>query len=347
MFLANFLIALREGLEAALIVSILVAYLVKTGHREMLRPLWIGIGIAVAIPLALGAAMTWGPKTLSFQAQEIIGGSLSFIAVAMVTWMIMWMGRNSRTLSQGLKSEMGAAIATGSASSVVWIAVVSVGREGIETAVFIWAVTRSAAMTSVWLPVLGVVSGLAVAIILGLLMYRGALRINLHRFFTITGLFLIFVAAGVVAYGIGDFQEAGVIPGWGVTVYDYSAMIDPNNIFFVLLEAIFNFNLAPTWAQLIGWLAYLVVVLPVFFVVSAPKKEPKPISSAPSTANVADDAAQAEQMTRDPSAKSATTAATAGQTALPPNQQEAPAGDYVVSAESAPAGSTEERKPSK
>lgn len=272
MFLANFLIALREGLEAALVVSVIIAYLVKTDNRQLLRPLWTGVGIAIIIPLVAGAFMTWGPSTLSFQAQEIIGGVLSLVAVAAVTWMVLWMGRHSRDLVQGLKSDLADAIQRGSRSAVVWIAALAVGREGLETAVFIWGVTRSGVRTSAWVPVLGIAAGLAVAILLGWLIYRGAIAFNLTKFFTITGYFLILVAAGVLSYGIGDFQEAGVLPGWGVAAFDYTHLIDPNNILVVLAEAMFNFNLAPTWLQLIGWLAYLIIVTPLFARITRQKK---------------------------------------------------------------------------
>lgn len=274
MFLANFLIALREGVEAALIVGVVAAYLVKVGRKNLLPKVWLGVVIAAAIPLSLGAIMTWGPYTLSFQAQEILGGTLSLVAVAMVTWMILWMSSNSRQFARKLREDTAAQLASGSDWGVVWIAFIAVAREGIETALFVWATIKSSAENAIAAPALGVVTGLLVAVIIGWLIYTGAARINLSIFFNITGLLLIFVAAGIVSYGIGDLQEASVIPGWGTPIYDITAYLDgsvyswltTSSWWWTLLEAMFNANAAPTHLQLIGWVLYIVIILPLFLV---------------------------------------------------------------------------------
>lgn len=277
MFLANFLIALREGVEAALVVGIIMAYLVKVDRRDMLPKVWLGVVVAAVVPMAAGAWMTWGPYTLSFVAQEVIGGGLSLVAVGMVTWMILWMSSNSRTMAARLRQDTAAALEAGSSWGIVWIAIVAVGREGIETALFIWATVKSSASTSVLEPTLGVITGLAIAIVIGWIVYTGAARINLSVFFNTTGLLLILVAAGVVSYGLGDFQEANVLPGWGVAAYDFSHLVDgsvapwltTSSWWWVLLEAMFNLNAAPTHLQVIGWCAYMVIVLPLFLIRSA------------------------------------------------------------------------------
>ena len=287
-FLANFLIALREGVEASLIVGILVAYLAKTGRRDLLPRLWAGVALAAAVPLGLGAIMTWGPYTLSFQAQEILGGTLSLVAVALVTWMIFWMGEHSREYSAHIKADAARTMETGSDWGVVWIAVVAVGREGIETALFVWATVKSSATTSVSAPALGVLTGLLAAAVVGWLVYTGAARINLHTFFTATGVLLILVAAGIVSYGIGDLQEASVLPGWGAPLYDVSGWFDgsiagwltTSSWWFTLLEAMFNLNVAPTVLQAAGWALYLAVVLPLF-VRSSRGGSRKPAAPAP------------------------------------------------------------------
>ena len=274
MFLANFLIALREGVEAALIVGVVAAYLVKVGRKNLLPKVWLGVVIAAAIPLSLGAIMTWGPYTLSFQAQEILGGTLSLVAVAMVTWMILWMSSNSRQFARKLREDTAAQLASGSEWGVVWIAFIAVAREGIETALFVWATIKSSAENSIAAPALGVVTGLLVAVVIGWLIYTGAARINLSVFFNITGLLLIFVAAGIVSYGIGDLQEASVIPGWGTHIYDITAYLDgslyswltTSSWWWTLLEAMFNVNASPTHLQLIGWVLYIVIILPLFLV---------------------------------------------------------------------------------
>ena len=266
MFLANLLIALREGLEAALVVSIIVAYLVKSDRRDALPKLWLGVGLAALVPLVAGAIMTWGPKTLTFQAQEILGGLLSFVAVGLVTWMIFWMGKNARELKGELEGSLSKTLAEGGSGwGVVWIAVVAVGREGVETALFVWATVRSSIETSIMQTTAGVVTGLVLAIVLGVLIYQGAVRINLRIFFAVTGYFLIVVAAGIVAYGIGDLQEAGLLLGHTRHAWDLSSYLPANTSplhwLYVLLEAMFQLNLQPSVLQVVGWCLYIVPTL--------------------------------------------------------------------------------------
>lgn len=266
MFLANLLIALREGLEAALVVSIIVAYLVKSDRRDALPKLWLGVGLAALVPLVAGAIMTWGPKTLTFQAQEILGGTLSFVAVGLVTWMIFWMGKNARELKGELEGSLSKTLAEGGSGwGVVWIAVVAVGREGVETALFVWATVRSSIETSIMQTTAGVVTGLVLAVVLGVLIYQGAVRINLRIFFAVTGYFLIVVAAGIVAYGIGDLQEAGLLPGHTSHAWDLSSYLPANTSplhwLYVLLEAMFQLNLQPSVLQVVGWCLYIVPTL--------------------------------------------------------------------------------------
>ena len=266
MFLANLLIALREGLEAALVVSIIVAYLVKADRRDALPKLWLGVGLAALIPLVAGAIMTWGPKTLTFQGQEILGGTLSFVAVGLVTWMIFWMGKNARELKGELEGSLSKSLSAGSSGwGIVWIAVVAVGREGVETALFVWATVRSSIETSAMQATVGVMAGLAIAIVLGVLIYQGAVRINLRVFFAVTGYFLVVVAAGIVAYGVGDLQEANVLPGFTNHAWDLSRYLpdgaSPFHWLYVLLQAMFQFNLQPTVLQVVGWWVYIVPTL--------------------------------------------------------------------------------------
>lgn len=269
MFVANLLIALREGFEASLVVGIIFAYLVKAGRRDLVGKLWLGVGLAALIPLAVGAILTWGPKTLTFQAQEILGGSLSLIAVAMVTWMVFWMGEHSRQLKGDIESDLTRSLKSHSSGwGVVWIAILAVGREGVETALFIWATVKSSVQTNTMATTAGVVAGLAGAVLLGWLVFRGAVRINMRAFFAFTGGFLILVAAGIVAYGIGDLQEAGVLPGVMTHAWDHSAWLpatsSPIYWLYVVLVAMFQVNLAPTVLQTIAWWVYLVPVMTLF-----------------------------------------------------------------------------------
>jgi len=269
--LANVLIGLREGLEAGLVVGILVAYLHKIDRTDVLPKLWIGVASAIALSLGAGALLTFGPYGLSFQAQEILGGGLSIVAVGMVTWMTFWMARHARGLSSELRAGVDRAV-TGTAFALVTLGVVSVGREGIETALFVWATVNAGA--DAVLGTIGAVLGILVAVIISYLIYRGFVRINLSRFFFWTGIFLIVVAAGVLAYGVHDLQEAGVIPGVGVAAYSLAGVIPPMSWYGTVLAGVFNFTPEPTIAQLIVWIAYIAITLPLFLRVSLPGRSP-------------------------------------------------------------------------
>ncbi|MFF1798093.1 iron uptake transporter permease EfeU, partial [Kitasatospora sp. NPDC058263] len=193
----NYLIGLREGLEASLVVCILIAYLVKTGRKDKLLPVWSGVVAAVVLSMAFGAVLQFGSSQLSFEAQEALGGSLSIISVGLVTWMVFWMRRTARHLKTELHGKLDAAMAMGTFALVV-TSFLAVGREGLETALFIWSAVQ--ATDDGYNPVIGAALGLATAVVLGWLFYRGALRINLAKFFTWTGAMLVVVAAGVLAY---------------------------------------------------------------------------------------------------------------------------------------------------
>ncbi|GAB2917272.1 iron uptake transporter permease EfeU [Streptomyces sp. NPDC059171] len=258
----NYLIGLREGLEASLVVCILIAYLVKTGRRDALRPVWSGIGIACAISLAFGAALEFGSQELTFEAQEMLGGTLSIIAVALVTWMVFWMRRTARHLKKELHGKLDAALAMGT-GALVATAFLAVGREGLETALFVWASVRASGEGSSS-PLIGVLLGIATAIVLGWLFYRGALRINLARFFTWTGGLLVIVAAGVLAYGVHDLQEARFLGGLHTKAFDVTSAVPPDSWYGTLLKGIFNFQADPTLLQVIVWTLYLVPTLALF-----------------------------------------------------------------------------------
>lgn len=274
----NYLIGLREGLEAALIVSILIAYLVKTDRREFLPRIWAGVGVAIVISVAIGAALTFGTRTLTFQAQEAIGGILSIVAVGLVTWMIFWMASNARHLKGELHAKVDRAAEAGGWGITI-VAFLAVAREGIETALFIWAAVRSTGQGSA--PLLGALLGIGTAVVLGWLIYRGALRLNLSTFFTWTGAALIIVAAGVLAYGIHDLQEAGILPGLNTLAFDVSEYIPPTTWYATLLKGTINFTPATTVLSAIGWLAYVVTVMTLFV---RKVRTPKPVAASPAPA---------------------------------------------------------------
>ncbi|MFA7763107.1 iron uptake transporter permease EfeU [Streptomyces sp. NPDC048723] len=280
----NYLIGLREGLEASLVVCILVAYLVKTERRDALRPVWLGIAIACALSLAFGAMLEFGTQELTFEAQELLGGTLSIISVGLVTWMVFWMKRTARHLKADLHGKLDTALAMGT-GALVATAFLAVGREGLETALFVWASVRASGEGSS-APLIGVLLGIATAILLGYLFYRGALKINLAKFFRWTGAMLVIVAAGVLAYGVHDLQEARFLGGLGDKAFDISETIPPDSWYGTLLKGVFNFQPDPTVLQLTVWLLYLVPVLTLFLVdrgrpAAAPKVRPADSDSAP------------------------------------------------------------------
>ncbi|MBA2607907.1 MAG: FTR1 family protein [Actinobacteria bacterium] len=258
----NFLIGLREGLEASLVVGILVAYLVRTGHRDKLGPVWAGIAVAIAASLAVGAALTFTSNSLSFKAQETFGGVMSIIAVGFVTAMVFWMRSQARALKNDLQGKLDAAL-TGGGVALFVVALFAVGREGLETALFLWTSIEATEKTTS--PIIGAAIGLGVAVVVGWLIYRQSVRLNLATFFTVTGAGLVIVAAGVLAYGVHDLQEASILPGLNSLAFDVSSTIPPSSWYGTLLKGIFNFSPASTWLEVAAYLAYLVPVMFLFF----------------------------------------------------------------------------------
>jgi high-affinity iron transporter len=272
----NYLIGLREGLEAALVVSILVAYLVRTGRRRYLRQVAAGVGVAVLVSVVVGAVLQFTSTTLTFTAQERFGGVMSLVAVCLVTWMIFWMRGAARSISAELRDRLDSAVAIGSAA-VVALAFLAVAREGLETSLFFWTATQAAGSTAG--PLVGFVLGLATAVALGVAFYRGAVRIDLGRFFTWTGAFLVLVAAGVLAYGVHDLQEAGDLPGLSRLLFDVSAAVPPGSWHGTLLKGVFNFSPQTTVLQALAWVLYVVPVLYLFLRPVPSRRAAQPVAS--------------------------------------------------------------------
>src|SRR4051812_43290233 len=271
-FLGNYLIGLREGLEATLVVTVLVAFLVKSGHKERLPQVWGGVVAAVLLSVGLGALLTFvAQDLLSFKQRELFDAIASAAAVCFVTWMIFWMRRAARTISGDLRAKLSGAIDTGS-FAVVTIAFLAVVREGLETAVLFYAAAQGAT-TSVG-PLLGISIGAVTAVALGWAMYRSALRINLTKFFKWTGLLLVLVAAGIFKYSVHDFQEAGVLPGLDMHAFDITGVLDPGSWYAALLSGMFNITAQPSVLEMIAWVAYAVPVLVLFLL--PPRTKPAP-----------------------------------------------------------------------
>ncbi len=258
--LSNYLIGLREGLEASLIVVLLIAYLVKSERRHLLGAVWTGVAAAVGLSLAVGALLTFGSSELGERAEEIIGGVLSLLAVVLVTWMIFWMARHARTLSAELRGRVDAAAEGG--GSLVVVAFLAVAREGLETALFLWAATRSATVgeAGAAAPLAGALLGFVTAAIIGVLIYRGAMRLDLGKFFQWTGSLLVLIAAGVLAYAVHELQEASVLPGEDDLAFDARGLADRVPLVATLIRATFNLRPAMSWLEVGAWTAYVVVV---------------------------------------------------------------------------------------
>jgi high-affinity iron transporter len=259
--LGNALIGLREGLEASLVVSILVAFLVRTDRRRELPKVWAGVAFAVLVSVGVTLGLTLAQQALTFEAKEILGGSLSIVAVGFVTWMIFWMRSNARALRSELEGRLEAAVSMGSVAVVV-MATLAVGREGLETAFFVFAAAQAAGETAQ--PLIGFLTGIVISVLIAYGLYRGAMRINLARFFTVTGFFLVFVAAGILAYGVHDLQEAGVLPGLSTLAWDVSSWLPESSWYGTLLKGVLNDSAQTTVLQAVVWCGYVAVVLTLF-----------------------------------------------------------------------------------
>jgi high-affinity iron transporter len=279
--LATYLIGLREGLEAALIISILVAYLVRTDRRSALPWVWTGVGLAVAMSMGVALVLNMTSAALSDTAEELFAGIMSLLAVALVTWMVFWMKSASRTIASDLRGSLDRAFSMG-VGAVAAMAFVSVAREGLETAVFFFSLTES--VGEGYRPVLGLVLGLATSAGIGLLLYRGAIRVNLSTFFRYTGLLLILVAAGVLAYGIHELQEVGLLPGEENLAFDVSATIPPDSWYASVARGVVGFRPAMSVLEVAAWAAYVVTTTFLFLRPSSRPNVPAPVSGAPVSA---------------------------------------------------------------
>ncbi|WP_405731446.1 FTR1 family protein [Streptomyces sp. NBC_01537] len=259
--LPSFLIGLREGLEAGLIVSVLVATLVRSGQKSRLPHVWTGVLAAIAVSMSFGAILTFTAANLSGQAQEGFGGVLSVVAVGFVTAMVFWMRRSARGFSGEIKAKVTAALAVGSGVLVV-TSFLAVGREGLETALFLWTTAQAAGSSAG--PLAGAAAGLVLAAALCWGLYRRVLHINLTRFFTVTGAVLIVIAAGVLGYGMRDLQESSLLPGGTAYAVDLSAHIDAGSWYATLLQGTLNLTPRMTWLQVVAYAGYLAVVMTLF-----------------------------------------------------------------------------------
>lgn len=265
------LIGLREGLEAAIVVTILVAFLVKSGRREVLRWVWLGVAAAIVMTVAVFLVIQFGENTISGLAAEAIAGIASLVAVAIVTTMVLWMKTAAAGLSGELRTGMAHAMETGSLA-VLALAFLAVGREGVETALFMVGYAEA---STAW-PLIGLVIGVIAAAAIACGMYAGAIRINLAKFFKYTGVFLIVVAAGILSYGVGALQTVGWLPGLSHRAFDISGWVNWSSFYGEIVQGVLNITPTPTVLQVALWVAYLVIVLTTFLRPTKAPSKPDP-----------------------------------------------------------------------
>ena len=249
-------ITLREGLEASLIVGIVAAFLVKEGRPDALRTMWIGIAGAVAICAAVAVGLRYADEQLPERQQEGLETVVGLIAVAMITYMIVWMRRNARGLSTTLRSEAAAALARGSAIALAAMAFLAVLREGFETSVFLLAVFQDANDRAA--AGAGAVIGLVIAIGLGYGIYRGGVQVNLTRFFRITGIVLVLVAAGLLATAVHTAHEAGWVDSLQSQAVDLTWLVQEGTVTGSLLTGMLGLQPSPTVGEAVAYFAYAI-----------------------------------------------------------------------------------------
>jgi high-affinity iron transporter len=258
---AAFIIALREGIEAALIVSIVLAYLRQLGRTDRSHLVWWGTGLAVAISAVLGTVIFTVGAEFEGTAEQVFEGLVTLTAVGVLTWMIFWMRRQGARIKSELQEKVDTALVAGGLALAA-LAFFAVLREGVETALFLFAAAEGTAVEGggVAAQLLGAAIGLAVAIVLGVLLYRGGIRMNLRTFFKVTGVILLVVAAGLFAYSVHELQEAGWFPFLEAHAYDLSATLPDDEGIGAILRGLVGYNADPGVLEVLAWAAYLVVV---------------------------------------------------------------------------------------
>jgi high-affinity iron transporter len=274
---------LREGVEAALIVAIICAYLARTGNREHFTKVFVGAGAAIGLSAILGVILFVSVGELPSPFEQIFEAATLLAAAAVVTWMLFWMRRQARTVKGELQAAVDKALHQGSVTALAALAFVAVIREGLETSLFLVGQANSADQGAVWVLV-GALVGLAVAALLGVGFYQGSRRINLATFFRWTGVALIFIAAGLLSSAVHELIEIGVIPFGTQTLFDLSAVLpheqEGGSLAGQFLRALFGYSATPEATTFVVWLAYVVTVLTLFL-------RPVKVDPAPATGSAA------------------------------------------------------------
>jgi high-affinity iron transporter len=254
--LPTFVIGLREGLEAALIIGIIAAFLIQRGEREALRWMWLGVGLAIGLCLGIAAVFKAIDRSLPHRGQETMAAILALIAVAGVTYMIVWMRRHSMDLKRSLETEAASALLEGSTWALVGLAFFAVIREGLETAVFLIAAFQNSLDPRA--TGTGAALGIAVALVLGYGIYKGGVRINLSRFFRATGFILVLIAAGLLASAVHAAAEADWVSVGQASAVNLSRVIAPGTVRASLITGMLGLQPVPTVAEIGIWMLYAI-----------------------------------------------------------------------------------------
>lgn len=254
----SFLLSLREGLEAALIIGIVLGALRKIEKTQFNKAVWIGVGSAVLLSLA--AALVLNAVGASFEgaAEEIFEGFAMLIAAGVLTWMVFWMQRQSQSIKSELEADVRQAAMRNGGRALFTLAFVAVLREGIELALFL---TAASATSGAQETLIGGLSGLAAAVVLGWALFATTIRLNLQRFFMVTGVLLIFFAAGLLAHGVHEFNEVGWIPSIIEHVWDINPILDENSTLGLMLKALFGYNGNPSLTEVAAYVMYFAAIV--------------------------------------------------------------------------------------
>jgi high-affinity iron transporter len=282
----HFVIGLREGVEAALIVGIVASFLAQQGRRDALRWVWAGVALAVALCAGVAVILNVIDENLPQRQQEAFESIIGLVAVVFVTFMIVYMRRNARKLSGELRTNAAAALAAGSAWGLVAMAFLAVMREGLETAMFLLAAFQSTSgVVSPWAAGLGALAGMLVAAVIGLAIYRGGMKLNLQRFFRVTAVLLVLIAAGLVSSAVHHANEAALFTTGHAQALDLSSVVaaSSDSVVSGLITGLLGVYPFPSVAEVVGWLLYAVPMLT--FVLwpqrrSAPRRAAAPARAA-------------------------------------------------------------------
>jgi high-affinity iron transporter len=284
-FISGLLTGLREGVEAALIVSIVISYLVKTGNGAHAWKIWIGTGVAVVLSIAIGLVIFTTVGSLNEPYEQIFEGSTLLLAAGVVTWMLFWMRRQAAGVKGALQAAVDRVVAAGGAWGLALLAFTAIIREGVETSLFLvgqaTSATTALGTSSAGSVVVGAFVGLGVAVVIGYALYRGSRRLNLAVFFRWTGIALVFIAAGLLSNAVHEFTEIGFLGSgpWTKAAFDLSGVLSHDNGIGSFLRAIFGYSANPEILTLVIHVGYIVAVLAFYLRPTAPRTPAAPTAA--------------------------------------------------------------------